>query len=338
MKKVNKLLLMGAALSGALVTKAGAYVDMDLNGQKGLATLLEDAKTKNNLSNHVNQQVQNLQNLIKRKGDLLDVSSLNRNWAIQEDCAIVSGITDALAKIAGTQLVSKVLEKLNDKTHKKLTINYFDTLMPSTGGGTGMTPMSADTINIYGLELRNSVANGITMQGFPYRPKYVSDLYFINELKNNIVQNNSQVSKLSPLISNAFETTAHELGHVVHNVLATLRAESLGYDCMTDGDVPGTQKINIDVTDRDTWLGQFYAKYESELKNRAKNTKWEKFKPSAYSTTSLHDRFADDFAKAVVKGKDLGDSEESKIFEEVLTESANELLKTSMTECLAPSP
>ena len=160
----------------------------------------------------------------------------------------------------------------------------------------------------------------------------------MNELKQNLKNNNSQVSNMFPLISTAFETTAHELGHVVHMVLATLRAESLGYDCLTDGDIPGTKQINIDATDRDTWLGDFYTKYESELQKQMGNKEWKKFKPSWYSTTSLHDRFADDFAKAVVKGQDLGDTQESKIFEEVLTDYANKLLKTSMTKCLTPSP
>ena len=123
-------------------------------------------------------------------------------------------------------------------------------------------------------------------------------------------------------MSHIQSTLTHELGHFVSNVEEAKRNQSL------------TKSFDPDDDDNQRWLRMFYGEYYNDLKQNKNLTAfpWDNLLESEYGNETLEDWFAESFSNAILPGKNLGETEVSKQFEQTLSKISK------INNCLSPSP
>ena len=296
MKKLNKLLLMGAALSGALVTKAGAYVDIKVND------IADDFKKSGNEAKY--------NEIVDEINDNYAVKLDNFEWQDAKYDRDRYYMLKGLEKYLKIPIIENNLEKYKKETGNKFTIKFKTNSKKDEENLRGETSWTA--ITIYGPAL---IGKNIVIPG----NKRYTNMWHKLALQN-IINNPWNVPEENIDVYSIQSNLVHELGHFVSNVEEAKENKQNG------------KKFDCDDDDNQRWLRKFYVEYCNDLKNndQIKKYPWDDLLESEYGNTKLEDWFAESFCRAVFPGDHMGGSDVSKQFEQTLSRLSG------IKDCLTP--
>lgn len=287
MKRLNKLLLAGAALAGALVPKVGAFADIKVND-----IITEFSKVNKKSYNLIKDDIENNH----------DIELTGFVWGSTTRDRVRYYILKGLQECLKIPIIKEDLKEYKSKEGKKFKIILEKN--PKKDNESTMGETGWDEITLYSPALTEK---NIIIQGNK-RFKSTGHKFALEFLNTSNMLTQDQID-----MSHIQSTLTHELGHFVSNIEEAKRNEK------TIG------SFENDDSNNQRWLIKFYGEYYHDLKNnkKLKEFPWDNWLESEYGNEKLEDWFAESFSNAVLPGKNLGETEVSKQFEETLSKLSN---------------